>query len=129
MNRSDLLPLKKFAEPDLRPATHQLSLAMHPMTSRFPKQQTCGLTSQIGRYAACASDHGAEAWNSRSTNDILQHLLIANGSSDELCCFLILTTDLEYGSRDDITEPDSDADWNGTMTFALERPPKKRQAG
>lgn len=129
MNRSGLLPLEKFAEPDLRPAAYPLRLTMHPMTSRSPKQETCGHTPQIGRYAACTPDHGAEARSRRSTNGIFQHLPFANGSSHELRYFLMPATDLEYGSRDDIAEPDSDVDRNGAMTVALERPPKKPQAG
>ena len=76
-----------------------------------------------------ASGNGVEAWNRRSTNDIFRHLSFANGSCEERCFFLILTTVLEYGSREEIAEPDSGADWKGAMTVALERPPKKRREG
>lgn len=129
MDRSDLLPLNKFADPDLRPATHRLSLAMHRTMSRFAKHETRGLTSQIGRCAVTAPGHGAEGWSRRSTNYILRHRSIANGSSEELRCILILTGDLEYCSQDDIAEADSDVDRIGAMTAAWERPPKKHQAG
>ena len=129
MNRSDLSPLKKFTESDSRPSTHRLSLAMHRTKSEFPKQEPCGLMSQIERYAASAPSNGAEGWNRCPMNEILRHIPLANGSSDELRCFLILTTDLEFGSRDDITEPDSDVDRNSAMIVVLNRPPKKRQEG
>lgn len=127
MNRSDLLTLKKFAAPGFLQATHRFSFAMHRTKSRFSKQQTCRLLSQIERFAAYASGSGVEAWNRRSTNDILRHLSFANGSSDELCFFLILTTVLEYGSQREIAEPDSGADWKVAMTAALNRPPKESQ--
>lgn len=129
MKRSDLPPLKKFTESDSRPATHRLSLAMHRTKSEFPKQEPCGLMSQIERYAASAPGNGAEGWNRSPTNEILRHIPLANGSSDELRCFLILTADLECGSRDDITKPDSDVDRNGAMVVVLNRPPMKRQEG
>ena len=62
-------------------------------------------------------------------NEILRHIPLANGFSDELRCFLILTADLEFGSRDDITEPDSDVDRSSAMIVVLNRLPKKRQEG
>ena len=129
MNRSDLSPLKKFTESDSRPSTHSLSLAMHRTKSEFPKQEPCGLMSRIERYGASAPSNGAEGWNRRPMNEILRHIPLTNGSSYELRCFLILTTDLEFGSRDDITEPDSDVDRNSAMIVVLNRPPKKRQEG
>ena len=92
MNRSDLFPLKRFAAPGFLQTTHRYSFAMRRRKSRFSKQQTCRLLSQIERCAVYASGSGVEAWNRRSTNDILRHVSFANGSSDELCFFLILTT-------------------------------------
>lgn len=129
MNRSDLLTLKKFAAPGFLQATHRFSFAMHRTKSRFSKQQICRFLSQLERFAAYASGSGVEAWNRRSTNDILRHLSFANGSSDELWFFLVLTTVLEYGSRREIAEPDSDVDRSSAMIVVLNRLPKKRQEG
>ncbi|MCW1963258.1 four helix bundle protein [Chryseobacterium viscerum] len=62
----------------------------------FPKEELYGLTSQIRRSAISIPSNIAEGHSRRSTNDYLQFLKIARGSSVELETQLIISKNLNY---------------------------------
>ncbi|PTT35626.1 four helix bundle protein [Chryseobacterium sp. HMWF028] len=66
------------------------------VTAAFPKEELYGLTSQIRRSSISIPSNIAEGHSRRSTNDYLQFLKIARGSSAELETQLIISKNLNY---------------------------------
>lgn len=69
---------------------------IYKATAVFPKEELYGLTSQIRRSAISIPSNIAEGHSRRSTNDYLQFLKIARGSSAELETQLIISKNLNY---------------------------------
>ena len=74
----------------------QLALATYGCTSRFPREEQFGLTSQMRRAAVSVPSNIVEG-KSRNTQKEFKHFLfIARGSAEELGYFLLLAKDLGY---------------------------------
>ena len=61
-----------------------LSVQAHKLTARFPKQEACGLTSQIRRSCVSIPANIAEGYGRENKGSYIQHLRIAQGSLKEL---------------------------------------------
>ena len=76
---------------------HTFTLNIYALTSRFPKEEMRGLTTQMRRAAVSLSAHIAESYSRSSKRDKTLFLDIAQGSLAEQRYYLQLALDLDYG--------------------------------
>jgi four helix bundle protein len=88
--------IKSFRELEVWQKSHQLVLEIYRLTSAFPKEERFGVVSQRRRAAASTPANIAEGFGRRSTKELLQFLIMANGSLEETRYFVILSSDLSY---------------------------------
>jgi four helix bundle protein len=79
-----------------------LSVEIYRASSKFPKEEFFGLTSQIRRASNSISLNIAEG-SVRSTKTFINHLSIANGSATEVLSASILPTKLDYQSEKELS--------------------------
>ena len=75
--------------------SHQLTVKAYKVTTKFPKDELYGLTSQIRRSSASVSANIAEGCGRRGDAELARFLQIAMGSASELEYHLLLAKDLE----------------------------------
>ena len=63
--------------------SHDLTLRMYELTSRFPREEMYGLTNQIRRACASIPTNIAEGCGRGSSADFARFLHIAMGSANE----------------------------------------------
>ncbi len=78
-----------------------LATDVYKLSSRFPKSEQYGLTSQIRRSAVSISSNIAEGAGRSTNKDFARFLHIANGSSYELETQLIISKNLQYLNQSD----------------------------
>lgn len=88
--------LKSFRELEVWQKAHRLVLEIYRLTDTFPDRERFGIVSQIRRSAASVPANIAEGFGRRTTKELLQFLVTANGSLEETRYFLILSKDLGY---------------------------------
>ena len=100
---------------------HELTLAIYRETSRSPKHELYGLTSQARRAAVSVPANIAEGCGRNSDAELAKHSRNSMGSASELSYYMILAHDLDYMTRpcrDDMQESLSEVRW---MLASLER--------
>ncbi len=97
-------PARKFQDLTVWQKAHQFVLAVYRITSRFPKTEIYGLTSQLRRSAVSIPANIAEAFKKRGKGDKSRFLNIAQGSLEESRYYLLLTQDLGYCESQQILE-------------------------
>jgi len=75
---------------------HQLTLEVYPVTVRFPREETYGLTSQIRRASSSICANLAEGCGRNGAAELARFCSIARGSASELEYHLLLARDLHY---------------------------------
>jgi four helix bundle protein len=88
--------MKDFRDLRVLNEAHQLTLAIYRATSRFPRQELYGLTSQMRRCSVSIGANIAEGCGKRGNNEFQRFLVIASGSASELDYELLLANGLEY---------------------------------
>jgi four helix bundle protein len=78
-----------------------MSVNIYKLTSKFPKEEMFGLTSQVRRAANSVSLNIAEG-SVQSTATFIKHLNIANGSATEVLSGLILSQKLDFIVEEDL---------------------------
>lgn len=73
-------------------------------TSKFPKEEIFGITSQIRRATMSISANIAEGMSRNTNKDKARFLNLAYSSAMEVINFLILSLDLEYLNEKDYIE-------------------------
>lgn len=81
----------------------ELSVEIYSVTTKFPKEEIFGLTSQIRRASNSVSLNIAEGFV-KSTNTFLNHLSIAKGSATEVLSGSILATKLNFINEQDLSK-------------------------
>ena len=84
--------------------SHQLTLAVYRATANFPRDETCGLTSQIRRSAASIPANIAEGCGRDGNAELARFLYIAMGSASELEYHILLARDQAFFSEADYDE-------------------------
>ena len=84
--------------------SHDLTLRVHELTSRFPREEIYGLTSQIRRASASIPTNIAEGCGRDSSAELVRFLQIAMGSASETEYLILLVHDLKYLSDDQYVE-------------------------
>ena len=91
---------KKFTDLIVWQKAHQFVLSVYRLTTRFPKEETFGLTAQFRRAAISVSANIAEGFRKKGTKDKARFFNIAEGSLEECKYYLILSKDLDYANVD-----------------------------
>jgi four helix bundle protein len=78
---------------------HEVALGIYRETSRWPKHELFGLTSQCRRAAVSIAANLAEGCGKNSDAELAKHSRISLGSASELSYYLILAHDLSYIAR------------------------------
>lgn len=87
---------KKFTELVVWQKAHQFVLNSYKLTSRFPKEEIYGLTSQLRRAAVSIAANIAEGFGKKGKKDKVRYFNISQGSIEECKYYLILARDLGY---------------------------------
>jgi four helix bundle protein len=93
--------VKDFRDLRVWEKAHCLTLNIYKATSRFPREELYGLTSQMRRCGASIAANLAEGCGKRGNNEFQRYLQIASGSASELDYHLLLSRDLEFLSSVD----------------------------
>ncbi len=104
---------------------------VYDVTSRFPRNETYGLASQMQRAAVSVPSNIAEGHSRESTKEYLQHLSIAQASLAELETQLEIAKILKYISEDHAHQLIEKISSLGRQLFALRNAlmnPKARAA-
>lgn len=78
-----------------------LSVAVYRLSSKFPKEEIFGLTSQIRRASNSISLNISEG-SVKSTKTFVNQLSTAHGSASEVLSAAILANKLEYIAKSDV---------------------------
>jgi four helix bundle protein len=93
--------MKNFRDLMVWEKAHFLTLASYRNTTRFPREEMYGLTSQIRRCAASIAANIAEGCGKRGNNEFQRFLHIATGSASELEYHFLLAKDLGFLAEED----------------------------
>src|SRR5580658_3544140 len=88
--------MKDFRNLKVWEKAHCLTLAIYEVSSRFPRQELFGLTSQMRRCSASIGANIAEGCGKRGNNEFQRYLQISSGSASELDYHLLLARDLGF---------------------------------
>ena len=88
--------MKSFRDIKVWNKAYELVLGVYKVTKEFPSEEKFGLTSQIRRAAVSIIANIAEGNKRRSDKDFGHFLNIAQGSVEELKCYLVPSKDLGY---------------------------------
>jgi four helix bundle protein len=86
--------MKYFRDLRVWQKSHHLTLDVYKATARFPREELCGLTSQMRRCSASIGANIAEGCGKRGNNEFQRFLQFASGSASELDYHLLLARDL-----------------------------------
>ncbi|RKY06105.1 MAG: four helix bundle protein [Planctomycetota bacterium] len=103
----------------------ELALMVYRETSKFPKDERFGLTSQLRRAAVSIPSNIVEGSGRDSEADYLRFLHIAYGSASETCYQLSLAHRLGYMSNDSYKETGQKSDETARVLNGLIRGLKK----
>jgi four helix bundle protein len=84
------MSIQSYRDLDVWNTAMDLAASCYGATSRFPREEMFGLTSQIRRAASSVPANIAEGHGRNSTRDYLRHLSIARGSLLELETHILL---------------------------------------
>ena len=87
--------MRSFKELKVWERSHRLTLEVYKVTSRFPREELYGLTSQMRRSCASIPANIAEGYGRGGNADLARFLQIAAGSATELEYHLLLAYDLD----------------------------------
>jgi len=88
--------MKDFRNLRVWERSHKLTLEVYGVTTKFPKYELYGLTSQLRRCSASIGANIAEGCGKRGNNEFQRYLQIASGSASELDYHLLLSRDLGF---------------------------------
>jgi four helix bundle protein len=118
--------LRSFEELEVWQKAHHLALETYRVTDKFPDRERYGIVSQVRRSAASVPLNIAEGFGRRTTKELLQFLVNANGSLEETRYFLISSRDLGYLSKERFEELGKQCTSVAQMISALSRSLKSR---
>ena len=93
--------MKDFHQLQVWQRAHEFTLALYPLTAKFPKEELYGLTSQIRRAAISIPSNLAEGCGRQGDAELARSCQIAMGSASEVEYQLLLARDLGFVSADD----------------------------
>ncbi len=89
-------PTRNFSELIVWQKAHQFVLSLYDVSSKFPKEEVYGLTSQFRRAAVSIAANIVEGYAKKGMADKLRYFNIAQGSLEECRYYLVLVKDLKF---------------------------------
>ena len=84
--------------------SRELVSSIYELTEQYPNKELFVLTSQMRRAAISIPSNIAEGAARGSTKEFIRFLFIASGSLSELETQILLSVDLGYQDKEDVTE-------------------------
>jgi len=119
-----MVTIKKFTEIIAWQKAHELALSVYSITSKFPRSEDFGLTSQMRRATVSVPSNIVEGFKRKSVKDGVNFYNIAEGSLEELKYQLLLSKDLKYISDDAYKKVDNLATEVGFLLFGWKKSQK-----
>lgn len=94
--------MRDFKQLTIWQLSRDLTKIIYQLTDRFPKKEQFRLTNQLCRAVSSIAANIAEGASRRTNNDFYRFLEIALGSANEVECHLIIASDLNYITNDDL---------------------------
>lgn len=95
------MKIQKFEDLRIWQESHRLTIEIYKLTSRFPKEEIYGTTSQLRRCSSSVPANISEGYYRDTTKELIKFLFNARGSAGEVTYFLILALDLKYINNDE----------------------------
>jgi four helix bundle protein len=121
-------PLRSYQDLKVWQAGMQLVLTSYRLSSRFPKHESFGLTSQIRRAAVSVPANIAEGYGRSHRGDYVRYMSVANGSLKELETELMIASHLGYVAEAEHNQVMRQADELGRMLGRLIRMLRKESS-
>jgi four helix bundle protein len=96
--------MKDFRELKVWEKGHRLALKVYSATTKFPKEELYGLTSQMRRSSISIPTNIAEGCGRNRDSELNRFFEIAMGSASELEYLLLLTHDLGFIVKEEFNE-------------------------
>lgn len=96
------MTIKTYRDLDVWKKSRGLVKQIYLLSSRFPKEEIYGLTSQLRRAVVSVPSNIAEGHSRSGTKDFIQFISIAIGSLAEVETQVLLACDLEFVKENDI---------------------------
>lgn len=93
--------MHKFHQLKVWQKAHELTLAVYKATTKFPREEIYGLTSQLRRAAASIPANLAEGCGRNGDTELARFCRIASGSAREVEYHLFLARDLNFLKLED----------------------------
>ena len=113
------MQIKSFRDLRVWQSGIELVQSIYAITSRFPRNELYGLSSQMQRAAVSVPSNIAEGHARESTKEYLQHVSIAQASLAELETQLEIARRLNYVSDDELSSLLIKTSALGRQLFAL----------
>ena len=99
-----MTPAKSFKDLIVWQKAHQLVMGVYKYTSKFPKEEVYGLTSQFRRASVSIAANIAEGFVKRTKPDKIRMMNIAQGSLEECRYYILLSKDLGFGENAELVQ-------------------------
>jgi four helix bundle protein len=97
------MKISSYKELEAYKKSYSAAILLYQLTKRFPKEEIYGITSQMRRAAVSIPSNIAEGYM-RGSNEYIQFLKIALGSSTELNTQLSLCVDIQLCTKEDVAQ-------------------------
>ena len=121
--------IQRFEDLEVWQASYRLSLLIYSITSKFPKEELFGLTSQLRRASVSIPSNIAEGWGRNSPGDFSRFIQIAVGSLREVQTLLMLARDLHMCEFEAAKDALGQCDTIGAMLYRLGESVRIKQSG
>ena len=101
------MKLKSHKELVVWQKSMDLVVLIYELTSKFPKSELFGITSQMRRASVSIPSNIAEGWGRKSSKEYQQFMSIAYGSTLELETQLILSKRLKLAEEQDFEKAEA----------------------
>ena len=91
--------MRDFREIKVWEKAHSLTLEIYKATSKFPREETYGLTSQMRRSSSSIAANIAEGFGRGGNTELARFLQIGMGSASELEYHILLASDLNLMTK------------------------------
>ena len=98
------------------------------LTARFPRDEVCGMTSQIRRASVSIAANIAEGHGRENSGSFIQFLRMSQGSLKELETHLLLSERVKLAKMEELDPLLKRCDDLGKMTRSLIRSIQRRQS-